>query len=264
MHGWITHAFVTRFRGWDTPSRVAFAVAAVLMVGIVVFGQALPPDLRQNALIAISGLFVTFQLIFLYANRGMVSALTVAQRHYLAGDLERAAQTLEGALANAKRPDFRALTLLGNTYRQQGRLTDSHETLTKALQAAPEHHFPWHGFGRTLMSMGQYSEAVTAFESALRFAAPAIAHLDHAEALYRSGAGAEPVLAALDRADPQGEPARMLWAGLLRWRAGAAPAPPPELVEQGSPYWLATAQRFADTPYGAAVAHDLAALKEAS
>jgi tetratricopeptide (TPR) repeat protein len=265
LHGGITRALLTRFRGWDTPSRVAFALAAVLMIGVVVFGRELPADQRQNALIAIAGLFVMMQVIFLYANRGMVSALTRAQRQYLAGDLDGARHTLETALARQPRSDYRLQTLLGNTYRQLGMIEPSHEILTKAVQAAPQHHFPLYGFGRTLMTMGRYADAASAFSAAIAHGAPDVAHLDHAEALYRSGAPAQAIRAALDAAGTPPEAHRTLWAAYLRWRAAEGSAPQAADIAAGIAYWQATAQRFAHTPYGQDLASDLAVLtKETS
>jgi len=260
--GGITQTFISRFRGWDNPSRSAFLIAGGLMIGLILFGRALPEGLRQNALIAVAGLFVVMQGVFLYANRGMVSALTVAQREYLAEDFVGARQTLETMLAKGLRPDFRALTLLGNTYRQLGMADESFDILTKAVQAAPHHHFPWYGFGRTLMTLGRYTEAVEAFERALAQGAPPIAHLDHAEALYRAGAGSEMVLQALDAAGGSDEPYRALWLAYLRWRAIGENPPSRDLIEAGGAYWRAMAERFAHTVYGQGINADLKHLQE--
>lgn len=260
--GGISEAFLSRFQNWDRASRAAFLIAGVLMVVLVIFGRGLPDDLRQNALIGIAGLFIVMQGIFLYANRGMVSVLTTAQRQYLAEDFETARQTLESALEKTTRPDFRALTLLGNTYRQLGLSDKSYELLTKAVQAAPQHHFPWYGFGRTLMTLGRYAEAVEAFERALALGAPPVVYLDHAEALHRAGAGSEMVLQALDSATEPEEAYRELWATYLRWRLTGQDAPDSELIADGIGYWESIAQRFAHTPYGQAVSTDLASLQE--
>jgi len=234
------------------------------MIGLVLFGRGLPEGLRQNALIAVAGLFIVMQAVFLYANRGMVSALTTAQRAFLAEDFTSARDTLEQALAKTQRPDFRTLTLLGNTYRQLGLADESYDILTKAVQAAPSHHFPWYGFGRTLMTLGRYTEAVEAFERALAQGAPPVAHLDHAEALYRGGAGAAMVLQALNSADVTDEPYRTLWSTYLRWRVAGEDAPSRTLIDSGIAYWQAMAQRFAHTPYGHSITADLIHLLEAA
>jgi len=261
--GGITRTFINRFKGWDNASRLSFVIAGVLMVALVLFGGNLPDELRQNALIAVAGLFITMQAVFLYANRGMVSALTAAQRQYLTEDFVGARQTLENALENRQRPDFRALTLLGNTYRQLGLSDNSFEILTKAVQAAPHHHFPWYGFGRTLMTLGRYGEAVEAFQRALAEGAPAVAQLDHAEALYRAAAGSEMVLHALAAAEVgDDEPYRALWSAYLRWRITGKNPPSRDLINAGMAYWEAMAERFTHTPYGRSISADLKQLQE--
>lgn len=260
--GQITASFLERFHHWDRASRTAFILAGGLMVFLVIFGRGLPDDLRQNALIGIAGLFIVMQVIFLYANRGMVSTLTTAQRHYLAEEFTAARDLLEAALANTAKPDFRALTLLGNTYRQLGLADQSHQTLTKAVQAAPQHHFPWYGFGRTLMTLGQYNQAIEAFERALQLGAPTVTLLDLAEAHYRAGAEAALIIDILQKAPPPDEAYRALWADYLHWRISGGEVPDPTLIADGIGYWQAIAQRFAHTPYGQAVAADLTVLQE--
>lgn len=260
--GSITQNFLDRFRNWDSASRIAFLSAGFLMIILLTLGRGLPAELRQNVLIGVAGLFVVMQGIFLYANRGMVSSVTKAQRQYLSEDFDAARQTLEQALAKSSRPDFRALTLLGNTYRQLGMADHSHDVLTKAVQAAPQHHFPWYGFGRTLMTLGQYAEAAEAFERALALGAPAVAHLDHAEALYRAGIGAEMVMQALDAAGDSDEAFRALWAAYLRYQVSAGAFPNSDLIADGLEYWQAIAQRFSHTPYGQAVSEDIASLSK--
>lgn len=256
--GGVTRGFLHSFRGWDGRSRLAFMIAGGLMIALVVFGRGLPDDQRQNALIGIAGLFIVMQGIFLYANRGMVSALTAAQRQYLAGEFDAARQTLETALEKGGRPDFRALTLLGNTYRQLGQVEDSLNTLTKAVQAAPNHHFPRYGFGRTLMTAGRYADAAEAFAHALAYGAPTVAYLDQAEALWRMG-DPDSAAHALGSVGTPDEPYRALWADYLRHRLTGGERP---TVTDGDAlvYWQAMAERFAHTPYGAALAADVAYL----
>jgi tetratricopeptide (TPR) repeat protein len=234
------------------------------MIILVLFGRDLPNELRQNALIGIAGLFIVMQAIFLYANRGMVSVLTAAQRQYLGEDFTGAQHTLEAALEKAPRPDFRALTLLGNTYRQLGMADESHQALTKAVQVAPQHHFPWYGFGRTLMILGRYTEALEAFERALSLGAPLVITIDYAEALYRSGGDTETVLAVLAKAPQPDEAYRELWAIYIHWRITGQDAPDRALIDDGIVYWQAIADRFSHTPYGRAVSDDLLILQEVS
>lgn len=160
--------------------------------------------------------------------------------------------------------DVNMLTLLGNTYRQLGDVDSSERVLTDAVKLKQNTHFALYGFGRTLLVKGQYSNAADAFRSALDAGAPPIAWLDYAEALYRAGADNPVLLEALRNGQEAAlrEPHRALLAAYLEHRVGDAPTPAPSLVSQGLAYWQANAERFAHTPYGAALALDVAAMAQ--
>jgi hypothetical protein len=53
------------------------------------------------------------------------------------------------------------------------------------------------------------------------------------------------------------EPHRALMAEYLLNRLGAAAPPLPERISAGLPYWQAVAERFRETPYGAALLNDV-------
>ena len=240
---------------WDRSTRIAFGLGMVLLVVALVLLIAAPPESRLIILISFTLLLIIIEVSVLWGNRGMVSAFTRAQRFYLDGDFAAARDLLESARAKA---DARALTLLGNTYRQLGQLDESERVLSEAVDKAPNHYFPVYGFGRTLLSEGRYAEAVAAIKRALELNAPPVVQADLGEALYRLNMP-EAAVAALEAA-PVDEPHRALMVAYLLYQLGAADPPNAEVVAAGLPYWDAAAERFRHTPYGLALARDVRAM----
>ncbi len=250
--GRVTTVILTQFRAWDSASRSAFVLALVLFVAVLVLGGRVPDEQRTAVWIGLIGLLVVMQGIFLYANRHMVTDVTRAQRMILAGDYAGAVALLDPA-RTAQKPDPRALVLLGNAYRMLGDTRQSLEILTKAVQIAPHLHFARYSIGRTLMANGQYQEAAVEFEAALERGAPGFARVDLAEAQLRAGLPVADVLVQ------DGEPHVTLMAALIAWKRGG-PAPPRALIERGLQPIARNAERFAHTPYGAALKADVDAL----
>ncbi len=240
---------------WDRPTRIAFWLGVVLLVVALVLLIAAPPESRLIILISFASLLIIIEISVLWGNRGMVSVFTRAQRLYLDGDFTATRDLLESARAKA---DARALTLLGNTYRQLGQLDESERVLSEAVDKAPNHYFPLYGFGRTLLSGGRYAEAAAALVRSLELDAPPVVRVDLAEAYYRLNMP-EKALAALDSV-PTDEPHRALMVAYLLYRLGAADPPAAEVVQAGLPYWEAAAERFRHTPYGLALARDVRAM----
>lgn len=248
---------------WDAPTRRALAIALVLlavMFGVYVFGGA---ALRVPAIVGIATLFSVAQLIVLWGNRRMVTPFTQAQRLYLNGDIESARELL-AARRTAPDVDVQELTLLGNIERQLGDLPGSEAILLEALHISPQHHFPLYGLGRTQLAQGRYAVAVGTLQQALANAAPPVIHADLAEAYYRQGQR-ENVQAALKQLELEGDaplqPYRQLMTQFIRHQLDAGDLPTAEVIAAGLPYWEATAQRFAGTPYGAAVAQDIQTIR---
>lgn len=257
--GRITRQFWSQFRTWERPAQIGFALVA-LMLPIVLIALVFGPfSLRTPVLIGLFGLIVVGQVIFMWANRGMVSVYTRAQRLYLDEEFEAACALLEEWRATGK-ANMRSLTLLGNAYRQRGLLDQSEAVLLEALNISPNHHYPLYGFGRTLLIQGRYVEAVQKIEQALEAGAPAVVRLDAAEAHYRSGEPAatseliETILPELT------EPHRLLMGRYLLYRTGRGQAPEAALVAEGLDYWRVHAERYAHTPYGQALADDVRAM----
>ncbi|MBZ0280363.1 MAG: tetratricopeptide repeat protein [Anaerolineae bacterium] len=254
--GRITSYLIRSFRSWDRSSQIALLVALALLV-ITFFALVYGPlTLRQPALIGFLGLLFGTQIIFMWANRGMVTPYTQAQRRYLAEDFEGARQLLE-ELQAADKADVSALTLLANTYRQLGMLEESERVVKKAIEIRPFDHFSLYGFGRTLLVMGRYAEAAEAITQALEAGAPPIVRLDLGESLYRMG-NLDDARMALEMVHQiEQESFRALMTEYLLYRVGAGGRPLRPLIEAGLPYWRATLKRFQHTPYGQSLVADV-------
>lgn len=251
--GHVARQFFTGFRGWDARSKSAFALAAVLLTLIVLIGRHLPEENRSFVIIGVVGLMVTMQGIFLYANRGMVTTVTKAQRLILNGHYKEACQILEKSIES--KPDLMSLTLLGNAYRMLGRIEESRQTLTKAIQISSDQHFPLYSFGRTLLAGGYYAEAGDTFRRSLEKGAPGFAHVDLAEADFRAGHAVSIPSGPFDEAHVA------LMAGYLAWRTGQGQPPNSALIESGIGHWEKSALRFSHTRYGVDLERDLAILR---
>jgi tetratricopeptide (TPR) repeat protein len=244
---------VRRFRQWDAPSQIAFALAVLLaLVGLTVVSVG-PEDLNIPATIGALGSMFAAQGVFMWANRDMVTDYTRAQRLYRAGQFDDARDALEGLYAGGK-ANINVLTLLGNTYRQLGKLAESERILLEALDIQPNHYFPLYGFGRTLLVQGRYAEAADAIQRALAQGAPEVTRFDLGEAQYRQEQHAT-AIETLTAAHPlvADEPHRQLMATYMLHTLGESDPPTLSLIDAGLPYWQAEAQRHANTRYGIAL-----------
>ncbi len=249
------------FSSWERPLRLTITLSLVLLVILtlaILFG---PYELRLPACIGAFGLIALSQIAVMLAYRDMVSPLVKAQRYYLANDFESAQSVLEELRSQGK-ADVRALTVLGNTYRQLGNLEASKGVLYEALDKNPEHQFPLYGIGRTLLSEGDYVGALDALQRALAAGAPDVIRLDLAEAFYRreqyDEAGA--MLDVIDIRALDGDPARVLMFEYLKQQVLKS-APIQTLPQDGLPFWEAMAARFSETDYGRDLAVDVARIR---
>ncbi len=252
---WLIRRLRGDFRGWERSTRLAFILSVALLLVALTLVVVAPEDARVPILIGMGILLVVLEVTVLWGNRGMISVFTRAQRLYMAGDLEAARDLLEAARPKA---DARVLTLLGNTYRQLGQLRESETVLSEAIDKAPERYFSFYGFGRTLLSEGRYAEAADAIRRALELGAPAVVQADLGEAYYRLNQAEDAVAAlrAVTNGD-LGEPQRALMVSYLLFRLVEGEAPALDVVLSGLPYWEAMAERFHETPYGAALMLDV-------
>jgi Tfp pilus assembly protein PilF len=253
--GRITAFWLKTLSRWEKSTRVAFAIAIILLPIAFILLLYGPPAARQPALIGLGGLLIAAQVIFMWGNRHMVTPYTQAQRYYLNEDFQSARAVLENLQA-ADKADSNALTLLANTYRQLGLLDKSEEVVKKAIALRPFDPFPHYGFGRTLLVMGRYAEAQAAFRQALEAGAPAVTHLDLGEALCRQGLF-DQARAELASGDAAQEPFRELMRQYLLYSMGADEKPARPLIQAGIAYWQDHAERFGHTPYGQALANDI-------
>ncbi|MCA9908457.1 MAG: tetratricopeptide repeat protein [Anaerolineae bacterium] len=256
---WLISRLRRDFSAWDRPTRIGFVLALCLLVIAVLLFFIAPQDQRQTILIGIGALIIVTQILIMWGNRGMVAPLTLAQRAFLRGDLEGTLALLEPMHASGQ-ADARTLTLLGNAYRQLGRLDESAAVLSEAIDNLPNHHYPLYGFGRTLIVQGNYADGAAYVERALETGAPPVVRFDIAEAYYRQG-NIDDLVAILSDVDVDDEEPRELFVSFWRWRYAGGSPPRRELIEAGLPFWEGQAERFAVTPYGASVRNDVSVLK---
>ncbi len=256
---WLIGRLRRDYATWERPVQVGVAIAIALLLSLCGALVLAPQEQRQTLLLGLFALVVVTEALVLWCSRRMVAPLTAAQRGYLQGDFDAVLAHLE-PLRAAGSADARSLTLLGNTYRQLGRLEDSAAVLSEAVDKSPNHHYPHYGLGRTLVVQGQYSRGLFHILQALEFGAPEGVRFDAAEAYYRMG-DLDAFDALLDRLEVKGEPHRELLVADWRSRFRNEPTPNRSVIEAGLPYWNAQAERFARTPYGAAVADDVVRLQ---
>ncbi|MFZ4813803.1 MAG: tetratricopeptide repeat protein [Phototrophicaceae bacterium] len=260
MRAWRRH-FLEQAAQWDATTRVALTVAVLILLAMLALGIWGDGSVRLGASIGAATAFIMAQVVILWGNRQMVTPYTQAQRHYLNAEFEQAAQVLQDALQDTPQ-SVAMLTLLGNTYRQMGQLTESRRVLYEAVDISQKDYFPAYGLGRTLLVMGEYPQAVALLHSALDLGAPPIVRGDLAEAYYRLGSleDARHQLQQLpQRLDV--EPYRALMLVYLADQLGVAPIAYRGALDEGLPYWENSAVRFADTPYGMALQQELVTIK---
>lgn len=256
----ILFKFFQQVRLWDAPTKAAFAMAIVLLVVVMgILANAPNETVRNQALLGATGLVIGLQVIAMWGNRHMVTAYTQAQRQFMRGDFAAARDTLLADMdekqAAGKKASVDTYILLGNTYRQLGDLNQSEEVLTKALQMRPTYHFALYGFGRTLLSKGDYQGAIRAIEQAIQYGAPPVVQFDLGHAQYRAGQTdiARQTLEAVN----SDEAHRQLMTRYMLHRLQAAEPPDAGMIQAGLPFWQAEIERFAQTPYGQALQHDM-------
>lgn len=262
--GGFTGFLIERFRAWEPRARIGFIIALLLLVPTFIAAAYGPQEIAEPAMFGVIGLIISAQVIFMWANRGMVTPFTRAQRHYMREEFVAARDILEGLRAEDK-ANMQALTLLGNTYRQLGQISVSEAVLSEAVDKHPNHYFPLYGFGRTLLVSGRYAEAADAILRAIENGAGPVVGFDAGEARFRQGIVDEAV-ALLREAQPhvQVEAHRALMTAYLLHRLDDEPPPSVELIADGLAYWQKQASLFQQTPYGEAVERDIREMQRLS
>lgn len=242
---------IKQFRLWDKPTQVAFVMAIILAVPALILSVTGDETIRGYAVISLMASLFMAQLIFLWANRGLVNEYTRAQRHFLRGEFDEVIAILTAHLQN-KPKDVQVMTLLGNAYRQLGNLQASHAVLLEAVNIQPMNYFPLYGFGRTLLVAGQFSDALAIFQKTLKAGGHAITYFDMGEAAYFGG-DFEIAHEALTRglAEKAGDENRVWLAQTLLSHLDNTPRP--TLPDDSRVYWTKQATLFENTPYGGAL-----------
>lgn len=244
---------------WDKSSQIALLIA-LIMLAIVVSILVTAPDLKTPASIGAVGLLLATQGIFMWGNRNMVSPYTQAQRLFIDGKFEEVVAVLKQYIADEPHPIIDALVLLGNAYRNLGQLHESEAILRIALARRKNYHFALYGVAKIRLAKGDYGEAIKHLEIALKHGAPDIIRFDLAHALLRLGQEDE-AIAILRELVSVEDAHRALFAQYALYMDGAE-KPSASLIEAGLPFWKAESERFHDTPYGQAIAHDVRAIEQ--
>lgn len=244
---------------WDRASQIALLIAVLLLI-IDSIVLATIPDIQTPALIGAVGLLLAIQGIFMWGNRTLITPYTQAQRHFVEGDFEQVVSVLKQYIEADEHPMIDALVLLGNAYRNLGQLHESEAVLRIALARKKNYHFALYGVAKIRLAKGDYDEAIKHLETALANGAPDVIRFDLAHAMLRNG-NEEEAIAIFREFIASAEAFRALFARYVLYVDGGE-KPPQQLIEAGLPFWEAEIQRFADTPYGLSITHDVERIRE--
>lgn len=244
---------------WERATQVALLIAIImLLIDLVILSTV--PDLQTQAMIGAVGLLLAIQAIFMYGNRNMVTPYTKAQRHFMAGEFEQVVSVLKQYIEEEEHPVIDALVLLGNSYRNLGQLHESEAVLRIALARRKNYHFALYGVAKIRLAKGDYNEAIKHLETALNNGAPDVIRFDLAHTMLRNGNESE-AIAIFREFTASPETFRALFAQYVLFVDGGE-KPSSELIEVGLPFWDAEIQRFANTPYGEAIAEDIERIRD--
>jgi tetratricopeptide (TPR) repeat protein len=238
-------------------SAVLALIAALLLLLLAIAG---PPEARLWMALGLILLLVLIQVVLLFFRPPDRSAFGLAREAFVAGDYTSAAEQLERLIAI--RPTARSYTLLGNTYRQMGRLDDSHTAITQALELRANDAYALYGMGRLELAKGRFEAAADWFDRALKAGAPANVACDLGFAEYFLG-NREAALRTLQKTTRimRLEPYRVYLTNAILYvliqdktSEGAKIALTNlKSAPTGAAYWEAEAQRHAETTYGEAL-----------
>lgn len=240
---------------WNRASQLALALAVLLLL-IAVGTLATVPQLKTYAMISLIGLLLAIQAIVMWGNRRLVSPYTQAQRHFIAGDFQQVVGILKDYIKTEDHPIIDSFVLLGNAYRNLGQLHESEAVLRLALARRKDYHFALYGVGKIRLAKGDYAEAVRQFEAALENGASPSIRFDLAHALLRAGQETAALRLFAELPDDQAN-YRELFKRYVLHITENQPCPDYQLIQVGLPFWQAEVQRFAQTPYGQALQHDV-------
>ncbi|MEO1646324.1 MAG: tetratricopeptide repeat protein, partial [Chloroflexota bacterium] len=152
------------------------------------------------------------------------------------------------------------LVLLGNTYRNLGNLDASRNILEQALERRDDYHFALYAYGKTALAGGEYDTAITYFQQAIDNDAPDVIAFDLVLATYLLGDNVKTqhLIAELPELD---EPHRQIFLAYIK-ADNSLHSLDSGTREAGIAFWQAEVERFADTPYGQAIAQETEQMKK--
>ena len=240
-------------------SRIRLALLAGV-VGWIVMGVLVVVTDGLTAPVWIAFIATSWiQIGALFYRRRPSGPLAEAQQMFMQGQFEEAAALLESGADES----VQARTLLGNTYRQLGRLKESEVVLRKALTALSSDSgadFPLYGLGRTLLAGGDFPGAAQTIREALDSGGRKVIRADLALALHLSGDERGAVDAAKSVAGMlQIEAHRALMINYLLHRLDDDPRGLDVMrrSRDGLAFWKSEARRFADTDYGVCLGKEI-------
>lgn len=247
--------------------RLAAIITLVMVVMIMLVSKNQTGDRRFWLVIGLIVVMAIIQMVILLRGGPQGSALQVARRYYMQGNFDAAINLLEDSLADTANPDVEALALLGNTYRQQGRLEQSEKHLQRAVGLDAGNNLALYGLGQTLLAQGRYNEAAELIQSALTQGIRKAVQVDLLLANYLANTNPQHLLELAHKVS------RLL--GLEDYRALMLNYLLYNLVENEQPtalrymqnsasglaYWQSQARRFAETDYGRRMATEVLEMK---
>jgi len=199
------------------------------------------------------------QIGALFYRRRPTGPLADAQSLFMQGKFDEAAALLETMPRESE--SVQAKTLLGNTYRQLGRLKESETVLRKALMTSgTDNAFPLYGLGRTLLAGGDFPGAAQTIREALESGGRKVISADLALAYYLSGDESAAAAEAKSVAGMlQIEAYRVLMVNYLLHTVAEDPRALDVMrrSSEGLEFWKSEARRFADTDYGNRLAQEI-------
>ncbi len=243
--------------------RVQIALGISLLEWLIVGGTAVFGSASQFpvvlTVITVASL-TQFAALFWRFQR---NPLARAQQLFRAGQFEAALHELE-TLVQHDPTNTQALTLLGNTYRQAGRIAESEQVLQEAVQQTPDDAFPLYGLGRTLMVQGKFAESAEWIEKSLAHGGRKVIRADLALVYYlqdkpeKAGEAAAKAARLL-----QMENFRVLMVNYIlhQTRQDEKALGIIQRHADALRYWQAEVTRFAETPYGSILQSEVAQLQ---
>lgn len=258
----------------DARLRLVVGLSVIMALVLVVMLSQASSESRIPLAIGFALIMALIQTTFLLRGRSLQSLLVKAQAAFVEGRYDEAAQLLESQLeqnrADEKTPDFKTLTVLGNTYRQLSRLEESAALLQQTVEQFPGRDFPVYGLGRTRLAQGQYSEAVRLIEQALRMGARRAILADLVLALHYAGADQSRIIEVAHQAGRvlNLESYRVLMVNYILHTVARHDSREVQLARRvmhhhaaGLAYWQGEAKRHSSTDFGQRLISDVAHLE---